>query len=119
MPRKKQSGKTFRDFYPDLADAVEDLLQARKSLDNLTASLAVFVSHMNDEVTKESENKKDSFYMTPEQVAKLLGCSKRTIYSMTTKRTIPFCKFGGAVRFIKDDIIEWAKQKGNYDSKGA
>lgn len=119
MPRKKQSGKTFRDFHPDLADAVEDLLQARKSLDSLTASLAVFVSRMNDEVVKQETAPEESPYINAEQVAELLGCSKATVYNLTMTRRIPFVKPGKSIRFIKDDIMEWAKQEGNYDTKGA
>ena len=120
MPKKKQSGKTFRDFHPDLADAVEDLLQARKSLDSLTASLAVFVSRMNDEVIEqETAPSEESPYINAKQVAEFLGCSKAVVYNLTMKRSIPFCKFGKSVRYIKDDIMEWAKQEGNYEPKGA
>ena len=40
-------------------------------------------------------------------VAKTLGCSKRTVRRMTELRTIPFVKIGRLVRFRPQDIDQY------------
>lgn len=49
--------------------------------------------------------------MTVRDVAKYLGLSERTIYSMIKNEEIPYVKVGGRYRFNREKIEEWLQQK--------
>lgn len=118
MPRIKKEIRPFRDLHPDLATAVEDLLEARKSLDNLTASLAVLVQRIQDEPKEEKGFHSTEELLTVDEVAKKIKIRPKSIYNLVCRNSIPYCKVGGSVRFVEDDIKAWAKERGNYDTKG-
>ena len=42
--------------------------------------------------------------MKPEDLAKLLNLSKRTVYRLIEKRQIPFLKVYGRIRFKPEDV---------------
>ena len=42
--------------------------------------------------------------ITPEDLMKLLNISKSSVYRLVDKRSIPFYKIGGNLRFSIDDI---------------
>lgn len=42
--------------------------------------------------------------MTPQQAADYLGIKLSTIYAMTMRKTIPFCKIGKLNRFRRQDL---------------
>jgi excisionase family DNA binding protein len=59
-------------------------------------------------------------FITLKDAAQYLGLSNKTLYKWVFKRTIPFCKFGAAVRFDKlelDGFIE-ASRRGTNVSPG-
>lgn len=111
---KKTAVKAFRSVHPDISQAVEDLLEVRKSMDTLTASLALLVQRMQDETDAE-EGPAQEEYLTAPQVAKRLGITKQGVYGMVNRRVIPFCKVGQRVRFVASDIDRWMREKGNYE----
>ena len=41
-------------------------------------------------------------------VAAFLGVTQRTVRVWQTRQRIPFVKIGGTVRFIRDDVVDWA-----------
>lgn len=50
-------------------------------------------------------------YLSPQELALMLGISITTIYGWTSDRTIPFLKIGRLVRFDGLKINSWLKQK--------
>ena len=46
-------------------------------------------------------------FLTIEELSKCLKVSKYTIYAWVRKKSIPFCKLNGLVRFETDRIEEW------------
>ncbi len=48
-----------------------------------------------------------SEYLSVDQVAEVLHLSPGTIYQYTSKRRIPFIKFGGKLLFEWEEIKEW------------
>ncbi len=42
--------------------------------------------------------------MTPPEVAKMLRISLPTIYRLMRRRTLPFVRVGGQVRFLRGDV---------------
>jgi len=45
------------------------------------------------------------------EVAELLGLSTMSIYQRARRKTIPFIKMGGALRFDEDEIAAWLKEQ--------
>ena len=116
MPKKKRDVPPFRDLHPDLYRTAQDILEARKSLDNLTASFALLVQNMQDEAG--GEKTAGAEYLTAEDVARRLGITKQGVYGMVCRKAIPYCKAGQRVRFVAADIDAWMRKGGNYDPKG-
>ncbi len=52
-------------------------------------------------------------YLTIEEVCDILQVKKHYIYALTSQRRIPFLKMGRFLRFRKEDIDEWLKDKTN------
>ena len=51
--------------------------------------------------------------MSIKEVAEFLGVSKMAIYKWAKKGFIPCLRVGRQYRFIKEEIIEWAKKRGS------
>ncbi len=51
------------------------------------------------------------FLMTVKDIARYLGLSERTIYTMIKQGEIPYIKVGGQYRFNQEKIDEWLGQK--------
>ena len=51
--------------------------------------------------------------MSIKEVAEFLGVSKMAIYKWAKKGFIPCLRVGRQYRFIKEEIIEWAKRRGS------
>lgn len=49
-------------------------------------------------------------YLTPEELAEMLGVSKLTIYGWTSRRAIPFYRIGRLVRFRQEDVDSWIQE---------
>lgn len=47
--------------------------------------------------------------MSADEVATFLRLSRAHIYQLKSENKIPFHKVGGALRFLKSEIIEWVK----------
>jgi excisionase family DNA binding protein len=52
-------------------------------------------------------------YLTIEEVCDILRVKKHYVYALTSQRRIPFLKMGRFLRFRKEDIDEWLKDKGS------
>ena len=44
-------------------------------------------------------------YRTVDEVAEILGISKKTVYKYTSNKTIPYIKIGSRVLFDDDDLL--------------
>lgn len=51
----------------------------------------------------------DKITLTPLEVAKMLGVSRATIYTMVREEEIPYFKIRGKILFNKDIIMDWTK----------
>ena len=49
--------------------------------------------------------------ITPLEVAKMLGVSRATVYTMVREDQIPYFKVRGKILFNKDVIVMWTKGK--------
>lgn len=47
--------------------------------------------------------------ITPLDVARMLGISRATVYTMVRENQIPYFKVRGKILFNKDVIIKWTK----------
>ncbi len=45
--------------------------------------------------------------LLPEEVAECLRVSKTTIYRLVESRQLPFIRVGGALRFLKSDVLAY------------
>lgn len=52
-------------------------------------------------------------YLTIEELCDILQVKKHYIYALTSQKRIPFFKMGRFLRFRKEDIDEWLKDKAN------
>jgi excisionase family DNA binding protein len=50
-------------------------------------------------------------YLSPKELADMLGVDITTVYGWTSDRQIPFIKIGRLVRFDLIKIDKWLKQK--------
>jgi excisionase family DNA binding protein len=50
-------------------------------------------------------------YLTIEEVCDILQVKKHYIYGLTSRKQIPFVKLGRFVRFERDKIEKWLKDK--------
>lgn len=55
------------------------------------------------------QSQKDEI-LTIEQACEFLQLAKPTVYSMVSRREIPFSKKGKRLYFSKDQLIEWLKE---------
>ena len=60
---------------------------------------------------KDNQNKlADDSYLSIEEAASYLKIAKQTLYSFTSKRTLPFLKKGKKIYFEKTQLDTWLKQ---------
>ena len=59
---------------------------------------------------RASQNTPDEF-LTIQDVCKITGLQKQTIYGLRSKREIPAYKFGSVLRFKRSEIEEWMNSK--------
>lgn len=60
---------------------------------------------------------KTNEFLTVKNLAQILGVSKITIYRWAQEKFIPHYKVGAAIRFDKDEVLEWAKKRGSNGRK--
>lgn len=56
---------------------------------------------------------------TTEDVAGFLSVSERTVRAWQQGRRIPFLKIGGTIRFVPDEIRDWAAGHAVVDASDA
>ncbi|MBP6859095.1 MAG: helix-turn-helix domain-containing protein [Candidatus Magasanikbacteria bacterium] len=49
-------------------------------------------------------------FLTPDNLADILGISKTTVYRLIDKRSLPFYKIGGSLRFKQSDVMEYLEK---------
>lgn len=83
------------------------------SFDNLPKAVAYLIKEVGD--LKSLLSKENTVVPSPtkripigiEEVSKLIGKAKSTIYSLVRKRTIPCYKNGKKLYFFEDEILAW------------
>lgn len=55
------------------------------------------------------ENEVTKITMTPLEVARMLGVSRATIYTMVRREEIPFFRVRGKILFNKEVIMKWTR----------
>ena len=50
-------------------------------------------------------------YLNVKEVSELLGISSATVYRLTENRKIPYLRVGGQIRFRKQSLDAWARQR--------
>jgi excisionase family DNA binding protein len=48
--------------------------------------------------------------LTPNELAEMLKISKPTIYRLVEKRSLPFCKIGGSLRFQVKEVVAYIEK---------
>ncbi|ESU27095.1 hypothetical protein FLJC2902T_22740 [Flavobacterium limnosediminis JC2902] len=82
--------------------------------------IKVLVEQITANIKKELQltpnaTQEDEF-LTIDELTKLIGLTKATIYGHVHRNTIPFIKKGKMLRFSKQDILNWL-QDGKSKSK--
>jgi excisionase family DNA binding protein len=83
-----------------------DFLRKEK---NITEDTDDKMKKTSDNISTSQENKTKEL-LTIDQVSKLLKLAKQTVYGMTSKGKIPFCKKGKILYFDEDEILNWVKE---------
>ena len=63
--------------------------------------------HQETAITELAENNLKSEILNADQAAEFLHIAKQTLYSMTSRRKIPFYKNGKKILFRRGDLEEW------------
>ena len=88
-----------------LSTAIEQLVDERIShkLRELQNRLEI--------LERDSQNTPTDEFLTLQDVCKITGLQKQTIYGLRSRREIPAYKFGSALRFKRSEIEEWMNSK--------
>lgn len=84
--------------------------------------IKVLAEQITENIRKEfktsssPENSEDEF-LSIDQLTKLIGLTKPTIYGHVHRKTIPFIKKGRMLRFSKHDILNWLQSGKNQSNK--
>ena len=90
-----------------------------KSLNHLKAFISELVTEAVDSAIERQQselsnlkNEKDirNEILNSEQAAEYLHIAKQTLYTLTSKRKVPFYKNGKKVLFRKGDLDDWLNQ---------
>jgi excisionase family DNA binding protein len=63
--------------------------------------------HQDASATELVENNQKAEVLSADQAAEFLHIAKQTLYSMTSRRKIPFYKNGKKILFRRGDLEEW------------
>jgi len=70
--------------------------------------LAELISkNIKNELQPTSKATKEDEFLNIDELTKLVGLTKPTIYGHVHRKTIPFIKKGKMLRFSKNDILNW------------
>jgi len=50
-------------------------------------------------------------YLSPQELATMLGVSKLTVYGWTSRQQIPFYRIGRLVRFRPEEVERWLTER--------
>lgn len=89
--------------FNNLPEAVKHLIKDVEEIKNLLLNQSVSKKPI---INKEGAEKE---FLNVEDVAKILGIEKGTVYNLTHKRQIPFFKRGGRIYFDRVEITEWIR----------
>lgn len=78
--------------------------------EQITENLKKELQTQPQKVTQEDE------FLNIDELSKLIGLTKPTLYGHVHRNTIPFIKKGKMLRFSKNDILNWL-QEGKNTSK--
>ena len=70
--------------------------------------------HQETAVTELNESNQKAEVLNADQAAEFLHIAKQTLYSMTSRRKIPFYKNGKKILFRKGELKEWLNS-GKHD----
>jgi len=77
-------------------------------------TLAELISkNINSENPISSKGSNDDEFLNIQEVSKLIGLTKPTIYGHVHRNTIPCIKKGKMLRFSKKDILNWLNDSKN------
>ena len=85
------------------------LIQLMKKLDKRLELIEKAISSNASLLKKEDNIKLDYKVLSIDEVSKLLGLAKSTIYSKASRRELPFYKQGKKLYFIENEIITYLK----------
>jgi len=85
------------------------LLQLMKKMDERLELIEKSMRSNTSILKKEDNIKFDDKVLSIDEVSKLLGLAKATIYSKTSRKELPFIKRGKKLYFIEKEIIEYLK----------
>jgi excisionase family DNA binding protein len=80
-----------------------------KKLDKRLELIEKAISSNTSLLKKEDNIKLDYKVLSIDEVSKLLGLAKSTIYSKASRRELPFYKQGKKLYFIENEIITYLK----------
>ncbi|MFM2255291.1 MAG: excisionase [Bacteroidota bacterium] len=69
--------------------------------------LQAFITELVNEAVQLAENNLKSEILNADQAAEFLHIAKQTLYSMTSRRKIPFYKNGKKILFRKGELQDW------------
>jgi len=94
--------------FNDLPNEIQMLKEEFKSLK------LILTEFIKDSKVKEATKKE---FWTVEDIIKLTGKSKFTVYSWTQHKKIPCFKFGNKLYFEPDTVLKWMKAEKRYTDK--
>lgn len=82
----------------------------------------LITKNIKNELQPTSNATPEDAILNIDELSKLIGLSKPTIYGHVHRKTIPFIKKGKMLRFSKNDILNWlqdgkSQSKSDLDSK--
>ncbi len=85
------------------------LIQLMKKLDKRLELIEKTMSSNTSLLKKEDNIKHDDKVLSIDEVSKLLGLAKATIYSKASRKELPFLKRGKKIYFMENEIIAYLK----------
>jgi excisionase family DNA binding protein len=55
--------------------------------------------------------RKNPVFITAEDAAELLDCSRRKLWQLTKDRKIPHVRIGGSVKYERQSLLDWLAQQ--------
>lgn len=88
----------------------------KKVIYEVTKENALLITKMLLKQAREEEALQEEHYLTIEELGKLIGYKKTSIYGLVQKNKIPYHK-KGKLFFLKSEIMEWLKEGKKISSR--